>query len=222
MIVNADLVTVTTEDLVTKLKPLNDHILQIPNAWNHRLFNYRNPSGHQKSKTILWRGSRTHAEDMDTYLPEISRVAKDHPDWKFVFVGGAYWKVHNMIPKGQIACFEFLEPMKYYRLIHDLSAKIAIVPLHDHTFNHAKSNIAWQEATFAGAAVLCPNWTEWQNDGAILYASPYEFEKNLRLMMEPNADLKHFNKASWKELEDNFNLQKANEKRLEALRTLLG
>jgi hypothetical protein len=45
---------------------------------------------------------------------------------------------------------------------------IAFVALRDNEFNRAKSNIAWIEAAYAGAAVVAPNLPEFEQPGVRL------------------------------------------------------
>jgi glycosyltransferase involved in cell wall biosynthesis len=218
----ADAITVSTPDLHRKYGQLNKNITVVPNAWNERLFHYRAEDKVARSKVVLWRGTRTHAEDLDRFLPELGRVAEDHKDWKFVFVGGAYWKVHHAIPEDQLVIYEGMEQTLFYEMIYKLGAKIMIVPLADHTFNKAKSNIAWQEGSFCGSAVLCPDWEEWIRPGAINYRDAKDFEGTLRTMMMPNGmDLSQPAKLSWDYISKYLTLDQANEIRCAILSDLL-
>ena len=61
---------------------------------------------------------------------------------------------------------------------------LAVVPLKDNLFNHAKSNLAWIEATCAGAMTLAPDWPEWRRPGVSNYESPLNFKKLLRERLE--------------------------------------
>jgi hypothetical protein len=218
----ADVVSVSTADLQQKYSQWNKNVEVIPNAWDMREFGYREEGKIAKAKAVLWRGSQTHAGDLDAFLPQISRLANDHPEWKFVFIGGPYWKIHDAIPGKQLVIYESLEQLQFYRVIYDFGAKIMMVPLMDHTFNRAKSNIAWQEAVFCGSVPVCPNWEEWQKPGAVLYDNPDDFENIMRRMMMPGADLCTLADQGWEYVRDNLTLEKMNQKRRNIVHKILG
>jgi hypothetical protein len=222
MISMADVVSVSTEELRRKYSAWNQNVLRVPNAWNEEMFWYREPDKVARAKAVLWRGTRTHAEDLDEFLPQISRIARSHPDWKFVFIGGAYWKIHQAVPESQLTIFEPLEQTLFYETIYKLGAKIMMVPLANHAFNQSKSNIAWMEGTFCGSAVVCPDWQEWQRPGALNYNNPDQFEELMNIAMKPGMDLSKQAKTSWAHIQENLSLEKINSQRLDILKSLLG
>jgi hypothetical protein len=219
----ADCITVSTANLQKKYTNFNKNTFVVPNAWNNRLMWYREADKVARAKVVLWRGTRTHAEDLDTFLPEIAVAAKEYPDWKFVFIGGAYWKTHKYIPEGQLSVIEPMEQSLFYETIYKLGAKIMIVPLVDNEFNRAKSNIAWQEGSFCGSAVLCPMWEEWKNPGAANYDGVEAFGALLRTMMMPNnCPLSEWADISWKHIQECLTLDEVNLQRMDIMKQLLG
>jgi hypothetical protein len=121
------------------------------------------------------------------------------------------------------------EIFSYMGVFRQLAPFIHIVGLEDNPFNRAKSNVAWVEASAAGAVVLAPDWPEWQRPGVQTYTDPEDFERKLKALMldytkeEVRGDGRELH---WRALESrefiakNQTLRKTNETRIEILREL--
>ncbi len=225
MIADAEIVTVSTGYLKERLSKLNKDIRVIPNAFNGRLLRYRKNPDPKREKLIMWRGSETHQKDLYLYTKQLVEIADANPTWNFTFVGSGFWLTTEALPQKQVTICESIDPIEYFQLIHKLQPAITIVPLHDSPFNRCKSNIAWQEATFAGSLTLAPNWNEWKRPGVECYENPLEFKLKLQQMMgfienKPgiSSDLVE---ASWKDMQQNFLLDNVNEAREQCVEDLL-
>ena len=216
----ADVVTVSTQQLTRKLAPLNKRIMVIPNAFNDQLINWRPDMRSERHALIMWRGSATHDRDIAAFLPEMSRVAKAHPTWQWVFLGEPYWGVTEAIPERQRSIVPALDPMAYWSEIAKLQPMIQIVPLHDNEFNRSKSNIAWIEASYAGAATLAPDWEEWRRPGCVLYQNAASFESKLMEMIQGARTLPDLARTSWEDVCSNFLLTRVNANRAQMIRAL--
>jgi hypothetical protein len=97
-----------------------------------------------------------------------------------------------------------------------------IVPLANNGFNRSKSNLAWLEATAAGAVVLAPALEEWQRPGIVNYKDASDFGNKLsRLMDEFNAPGCHPNVTlSRAYIRENLSLRCLNAQRWEILNEL--
>ncbi len=106
-------------------------------------------------------------------------------------------------------------------MIHRLQPAIMIVPLVDNDFNRAKSNIAWLEGCFAGAAVIAPDFPEFQRPGVLNYSSPEQFGDVLGNAMIGNYDLKKLSEDGWAHIRKYELLTHRNQIRVNALKDLL-
>lgn len=144
----ADIVTVTTEELA-KVYGRGD---VVPNALNPQILSPRKPA---TKKRILWRGSHSHAADLYHFREPIKQLMADFPDWTFVWFGmHPVWTDEGIFIQGT-------DPFYYFDKLQEISAKIAIVPLIDDSFNRCKSNIAELELSWMGATVITPDWPGW-------------------------------------------------------------
>ena len=189
----ADIVTVTTPVLAERIhkqladagKLTENKVRVLPNAHNDYLMPFVDTAMARRVKTVTWRGSATHDEDLLTVLPQLVRVANDpeFKDWKFVFLGEAPWEVRRDMPKER-TYFSREGWKNYFSFINDwagCSPAIHIVPLADSEFNRAKSNLAWIEATAIGAVTLAPEFApEFHRPGVWRYT---DFARSLSVMM---------------------------------------
>ena len=110
----------------------------------------------------------------------------------------------------------------YYGSLSQRLNSVMVVPLLSNEFNRCKSNIAWIEGTFAGAAVLAPAFEEFAKvDGIMTYDTQEVFELNA-LEMIKNTD---FCKQMWQKSKDYINanllLSKINPLRLEIFENVI-
>lgn len=218
---NADVVTVSTTALANSYAShlkLPARILR--NAWNCRT-QCRIPTANS-SKNILWRGSATHDEDIDYHLPAIKAIAEKHPTWNWFFVGHAFWKLEQVIDADRLKFIGPSDFLTYWRFASNaIQPAVAVVPLKDNRFNRCKSNIAWIEGTWLGAAVVAPDMEEWRHDGASLYdpndplAMAAAFDRALE-------DREGCVRRSWAVIEERFTVEKTNQTRLEILNAMVG
>jgi hypothetical protein len=132
---------------------------------------------------VTWRGSATHDKDLALVTEQIAKVIERNLSWTYQFVGEPFWwtmerldQVPGLKPKS-ITHVEPLDPIVYFEFLQKVKPALFIVPLEDIAFNRAKSNIAWIEATYAGAVAIAPDWPEWRKPGVINYNTPEEFGK---------------------------------------------
>ena len=92
------------------------------------------------------------------------------------------------------------------------------VPLIEDGMNRCKSNIAWIEATAAGAVTIAPDWVEWQKPGVLNYNGLDEFKS---MLMRPLDDAPERWAASRDYIMENLTLNKVNEQRARIVRELV-
>lgn len=216
-----DFMSVSTDDLRVKAEKLYGmfgKVMTINNAFNSHLIQRK--IAVEKKKLILWRGSPTHHRDVTALAQPILELSNEYKDWVWEFIGDRLWFLTDGMPHERTICAEAMDIIDYHQHIADVSPSLMIVPLHDNTFNKAKSNIAWIEATHAGAVCVAPNWPEWRRPGCLTYNDPEDFKEVMQNAMNGNIDLDLMRSLSMQEVEKKYNIDYTNEQRLAILASL--
>lgn len=225
----ADYVTFSTKYLETSMKAEFSkrskrsfpQSMVIPNAFDDEKYK-RQPRIAARSKLMVWRGSPTHVRDILAHSEAIVKCAKKHPDWTWLFIGYMPWMLYDHMPKGKMLWERTKDPIQYMHLIQDLQPDALFCPLWDSRFNKGKSNIAWIEGSFAGAACVVPDWDGWRNPGATTY-DPSNFENSLDFIMTQKDELRReLANSSWDYIQQELTLSKVNKLRGVVLKYLLG
>lgn len=220
-ICRAQAVTVSTPTLANYIQERvapDASISVVPNA----LPDWYDWNSLERRKLVVYRGGRTHNEDLQSVADDLAAVAAEHPDWTFAFCGALsnHGRVSKRIDPKQVMTFGMRALPEFHAWLKSSAAAILIVPLADCLFNRCKSNIAWQEGTYAGAAVLAPDFEEFRVPGCWRY-QPGGFGNQLRAMIaEPvirAADVK----ASREWIDANRRLSIVNVARREIVASLL-
>lgn len=218
----ADFVTVSTEHLAEQYRKFNKNITVVRNALNTHLlgmFDKRLP----RNKYMMWRGSETHHRDLLDFAPEIVEVQNSDAakEWAFQYIGMNPWYITNNTPHARTFYSEAMDPFIYHDTIYNLAPTCLFVPLHDNVFNRSKSNIAWIEATLAGAICIAPDWEEWRNPGCLNYKNKNEFKELMYAVIrgEINVDQKH--QESRKSVYRDYDVMVTNKKRRAVISDLL-
>lgn len=216
----ARVVTVSTpflaEYVMERIAPDADvHV--VPNAfpdwypWNKRA----------RSKTIIYRGGRTHFGDIFAVADDIVAVANEHPDWGFIFCGVDPWQLTQRMNPKQYAIMPMRPLVEFHRWLTMSGASVLIAPLTDSNFNRAKSNISWMEGTLAGAVSICPDFPEFNRPGCVVY-KPGEFGHYLREVMHASQETRdECVRRSQEWIDANARLSVVNQKRYELVRALM-
>jgi len=218
----ADHVTVSTGELkrfFSEELKITSPITVVPNALDLDVLPCRPvDSFNADSKVMVWRGSETHWFDVECFSTSLYEAMKDSTDvWHFmgwVPASLMYTDVQDKIRphKGE-------DILIYNGNLKKIKPRVMHVPLVDNQLNRAKSNIAWIEATCAGAVTIAPNWPEWQKPGVICYDTPEDYTK---LLKGGGLDYAKCWRDSMDYINKNLLLSKVNEKRVEIINGLLG
>jgi hypothetical protein len=209
--------TFSTKKLMETMAP---NILKkstvIPNAMDLEMF--RKPKLIGTGDRILWRGGTTHKRDIYEFSGPIRETLRGS-GWIAEFMA------YNPIEITEYIDCEYTPYMNkadYFNRMANMNSKISIVPLShkegDIQFNQSKSNIAWMESTYAGMAVLAPNWDEWRRPGIVNYTDKKDFAQKLNSMMNGEYDLESLRQASWNFIRTEISLEKTNVIRYELLK----
>jgi hypothetical protein len=210
-----------------KLDPTK--IVVVPNAYDTEILEpitmlTKRP---EPRKMVVWRGSGTHDKDLMTFTAPMAEVIASHLDWNFNFVGSPFWWTIEQlgaipgIKPNTITVAPPIDPIQFFIFLREVRPALMIVPLDDCPFNRAKSNIAWVEATHAGAVTLAPDWEEWRRPGIINYKDRADFGRLMGEFLDGKIDAD----AHWFQSRDfivqNLTLTKVNHLRELILRNLV-
>lgn len=219
----ADAISVSTEQLGKDYcSYINDgaKIYVIPNALNDYLF--RETPKFKPHKNVFWRGSVTHQQDMFLFGPKIHEVAQKHRSWLFTFLGYDPFFLTQRLGK-QGAHQGFTDCITFQSALKLMYPNVGYVTLTESPFNLCKSNIAWLEATYAGAVTLAPEWPEWIKPGVVTYKDQHSFASGLdQLLSTSESDLARYHEYSWNYINDHLRLSQVNAARVKLLKEMVG
>lgn len=209
----SDEVWVTTKTLKSSFSLYNRNIVVVPNAHNE----YVQPIEKKKAfnpntKKAVWRGGQSHEADVYSVAKELIKIINKNKKLGFHFLGDRFMYL-------QINCGENYNPvspmplMQYFDTLSQANPNLVFHPLQDNLFNKGKSNIAWLEATYAGAAFFGnKNLPEFDKEFI------FSFDKlGDVLKLNPVGTLCAANKESWEYIQENLLLSKINLLRTERL-----
>lgn len=235
----ADFVTASTPHLADSLRailrcfPANadfrlnpEKIVVVPNAYDPDLHVGLTGKRLPRENLVVWRGSDSHAKDMMIFTDAMAHVIEKHQDWNYEFCGEPFWWTVEQLKKvtrpGVLGLQSSQEPSIFFRHLHKQRPALMIVPLEDQAFNRSKSNIAWIEATAAGAVTLAPDWPEWQKPGVIRYDGTMDFESKFAAFLDDEYDAETLWKQSSDYILENLRLRDVNKVRIAGLNSIVG
>lgn len=116
-------------------------VVMVPNAID---VTFQGMQTHPRQPIVLWRGSNTHSADLEEGREYLKAMNDTH---EIVFFGDkpawAYTLRHRHFAVSDYA--------NYITTMNALAPEYVAVPLVDHPFNHAKSDVGAQEAFLIGA-----------------------------------------------------------------------
>lgn len=223
-----DAVSVSTQvikDRIIELYNIPDEkIWVIPNALPDQFWKKRNEfklTDNREIKRLLWRGSVTHEGD----LLMAKNGIKPYKKIGYHFIGHYPWMLHKDYD-GHLEYITFTKWAKpteeYFKFLLHAAPHYVFVPLENCLFNKGKSNIAWLEATLAGAACIAPAFMpEFSNVPCILFTSNKSLDGVIK-NIDSGADLRTDKyMESRAVIEKNYLLSITNLKRMELIKSLL-
>lgn len=140
----ADLVTVATEYLAERFRPLNPNVVVLPNCLRHSLWRAipvrpQRPSG----LTIGYYGSRGHRKDLELIEDALVELSRRYADLQFVFLGCITERLARL-PHARFAEFDGVY-CKWPERLARAGIDIAVAPLIDCEFNNCRSHIKFLE-----------------------------------------------------------------------------
>jgi glycosyltransferase involved in cell wall biosynthesis len=158
MMRRADLVTVSTPALRTRLAPYNDEIRVLRNAVDPSWYRAPDAPAVSGSPRLLYYGSPARFRDYEVCRPAVDLVVRETPGARRVWLGALNARAGGA-PQRVMAAVDEVGP--FIQDTQDFAAAlvaarpdIGLAPLVGDTFDRAKSELHWLEYTMAGAATI--------------------------------------------------------------------
>lgn len=169
-IVEADLITTTTEVLAEEYRKLNKNVVVLPNCVDPFLF--EEPLRNETDVVRIGiTGSIGMSYDLDILAPIIKHYEKDKRV-KIVFFSlpanresnpimvRAYEHEYNFLDSVDVEWHPLVDADVYYDKINSLKLDIMIIPRADNYFNRAKSNLKFLEASMFEIPVIASGFED--------------------------------------------------------------
>ena len=155
----ADLVTVSTEQLAKVLSPYNANVRVLPNVLLEDVFSGGQgiAEAQQTERVVIgYAGTSTHQADLGPILPALMRLLVEFPERISLVFLGCHPQGFDGHP-GVSFVSETSGYQDYAAELRRLGIQIGLAPLVDNSFNHAKSAIKWMEYAASGILPVCSN-----------------------------------------------------------------
>jgi glycosyltransferase involved in cell wall biosynthesis len=150
------IITTTTNYLAKRFSEITGkkEVFVVPNALDDRIVKRATaPKMEDVPRMVIWRGGKTHSEDLSTFK-EVFRILQKE-QVRLVFFGNLQpHAVRDVLIDSMWSHVPPFSPVPaYYRMLAELNAPVQVIPLADYPLNHGKSNIAWLEGSYIGGSV---------------------------------------------------------------------
>jgi len=217
----ADVVTVSTPRLKEELIPKTKCVILLPNAFDDYMYEFQPRDKKNVKNVIHWRGTPTHDGDLLEHREAIVKAHKERLDWAWVFVGHKPHLFDGHISKDRLAYQHWISTPDMYPEFYKMRPNILMVPLKDNAFNRSKSNIAWIEATAAGAVCVASDLPEFRRPG--VRTCSFDWMEGLLSVMSMNEkELNDMYQKSLNYIHENLRLSHINKIRYEILKEVMG
>jgi len=146
----------------------------LPKFWMDRFYDKKkvidNFDSNVKRPRIGYVGSPTHLnvdrlpgiqDDIDPYIPLIRKTYKQY---KWVFMGGVPYELHDLVRSGDVEYTPWKTLYEYSYAFDALKLNLAFAPLQNNKFNYSKAPIKYLEAGALGVPCLCQDAPPYNTD----------------------------------------------------------
>jgi hypothetical protein len=212
----ADEIWVSTKGLKETFLEFNKNIKVVPNAHNDYLFPVKNKvKFNDKDIKVTYRGGSTHEIDVYSQLNDWIEMINKNKKTEFYFMGSRFPYLESKCGDNYII-IPGTHILDYFKNIHKLNPNIFIYTLEDNKFNRGKSNISWIESTYAGAAVIAPEFLpEFVRPGISNFNG--SLKEAFYTVKKDKKTLKIMNDLSWDYIKENLLLSHVNQERYNSI-----
>lgn len=223
----ADVVTVSTDELLNIYGPLSTRCEKIPNKLPEHMLGsmLKSKITTLPRKAVLWRGTPHHEMNLHYYQGAFHELMRNNPDWVFFYYGHRPWYIMEKSNPGQTMHLAKPQILDYLKDLQNVQAAIQVVPLLDHPFNRAKSSIAYLEsAGMAGSVCVAPDMSEWQDKTGIVHYKPNDLDSFVEvtqgIMNMRDSQRYRLGRMAREHVVENETLSSVKSKRLQIIREL--
>ena len=155
----------------------NQNITVIPNYppkwWMGNFYNEKriseNFDAYEKRPRILYAGSGAHFDvenrvnQNDDFHHVCEMIVKTRHKYQWVFLGAFPLPLQQFVANGDLEYHPWAQLYNYAEKIHNLKVNMMVAPLQDNTFNKAKSDLKYIEASCFGLPVACQDLITYQD-----------------------------------------------------------
>ena len=200
----------------------NKNITVIPNYppkfWMGRFYNsdhiddnYRKfCSGNKNHKPrIIYPGSGAHfdvdnrVKQNDDFAHVRDVIAKTSDKYQWVFLGAYPLPLTNLVREGKIEFHPWKRLYEYPQMIHDLNPNIVVAPLQNNTFNKAKSDLKYIEASCYGLPSVCQDIDTYKN-APLRFTTGDEMIDHIDKLVKSSGHYRNHSKLGRAVAEDRF------------------
>ena len=155
----------------------NNNVTVIPNFmpkfWLDRFYDVnRTMESYDRNKRkprILYAGSGAHFDveqrvkfkDDFHHVNDVIRKTVDKYQW--VFLGAHPLPIIDLVRSGKVEFHPWKRLYEYGKGLYDLNVNMIVAPLQDNTFNRAKSDLKYIEASALGLPIACQDMSTYEN-----------------------------------------------------------
>lgn len=214
-------------------------VYTLPNCIDADDFNFKKAKLDKDKLVIGWQGSTTHHEDLKVAMPAIARLMNEYPKLYLELLGGVSNDMVTDLFKDMDE--KVLDRVKtkpgvpawdtFPHLLSEQAWDIAIAPLTDDVFNHAKSHIKWMEYAMyeipCVASKVYPYHMEIQGTEIIedgktgVIANADEWYEKLKYLLENPQERVKIGKQAKKYVIENWQIESHGHKWEEAIEKVL-
>jgi processive 1,2-diacylglycerol beta-glucosyltransferase len=225
----ADMVTVTNEELYKKVRPLNDNVRVFPNALPYGEHQFKEGRCESERVRIFWAGGSSHEADLRILKNPLQRLVgrKDiemvmggymsHSVWDRMY---SYFTAGGKIPGRHLpgTLPEAYMPMYEH-------ADIMLVPLEESEWHACKSNLKLLEAACKRIPVICSKVLPYSadTDAPVLWVEKQsDWFKHISYLVNSPEERERLGNALYDWATKKYNLKDVNERRRAAFEGLTG
>jgi len=149
-----------------------------------------------RRKIVSWRGLSSHYDDIEGVAKQLAAVftEREFADWKLLLFGDPSPEfielMGTVLDKRLMVCPYLPTPWHMMAVWNENAPFLHLYPALDNAFNRAKPPSVWLEATAVGAAVIGPDFPEWQPCAGLIHYTEEFFGDRVR------AELRKFEPVS--------------------------
>lgn len=147
----ADLITVTSEELLIALQHFNPNIEVLENCLPDSHWKTTQRKYDKDSLVIGWAGGITHNEDLKLIVNPLLQILEVYPHVELHLAGNWDWLINPFPKNNRIKVLNFVPIDQYHELLAGFD--IGIAPLIDTPFNRYKSDLKFLE--YAALGIPC-------------------------------------------------------------------